>query len=213
MTTAKPISEKLAAPARHDAVAASGRQSLPVCDSEGRYAGMTRGGDTYMQEAISAADSPMALLRVFAESDTDSVALVDNNGVVVGVADRQQTLGMMSEATGAGAPGASIVVSMSSVNYEVGRIVNIIEQAGARVTSLLTTTSDDTTSLLIKIAQPDPYPVVEALERHGYDVGTFASGRPADADQDILRRNYDALMSYMGMGVRSRGNEKKAITL
>ncbi len=194
-------------------MAASGRENLAVIDDSGRYVGMVSNnggcasGATCADEAeyaepMRAADSPTTLLRLFAESGRDSVAVIDESWRLVGVADLRETLRMMAEVTGVNAPGATIRVTMRAVDYEIGRLASVVEMSGARITSIMTTSEADTITILIKIAQQDPYPVMETLDRHGYDATTYVGSYAIPQSQDLLRNNYDALMNYLHAGER-----------
>ncbi len=186
----------------------SGRESLPVRDAGGNYVGMLD-SDTYAEagekcaasaeraEPLRAADSPTNLLRIFSEQGRDTVAVVDNGGRLVGMADRGQTLRLMSSLTGADAPGATIAVRMRAVDYQVGRLATIVEMTGARILSLLSDADAEMATVYVKIAQQDPYPVIDSLERHGYETLTFTGSYSMAEEDDSLRRNYDSLMRYL----------------
>ncbi len=201
-------------------MADSGRDSIAVIDDAGKYVGMVsdNGGDaagtTCADEAeyaepMKSADAPTVLLRLFAESDRDSVAVIDDSCSLVGIADRRETLRMMAEAAGADSPGATVSVTMRAVDYEIGRLATVIEMSGAKIVSLLTTSEADRVSILIKIAQQDPYPVMETLDRHGYEAVTYVSSYSMPQSQDILRHNYDSLINYLQAGARQESDTKR----
>ena len=186
----------------------SGRESLPVADSDGNYVGMLD-ADTYAEagdtcamsaeraEPMHAADAPTSLLRIFAEQGRDSVAVVDNSGHMVGMADRGLTLRLMSSMTGADTPGATVAVRMRVTDYQVSNLATIVEMTGARVLSILSNADAEMATVYIKIAQQDPYPVIDALERHGYDTLTYTGSYSMPEEEDSLRRNYNSLMKYL----------------
>ncbi len=190
-------------------VAGSGRERLPVKDPDGRFVGMlstdSLGGDTCGQaaelaEPMIAADAPTTLLRLFAEQESDTVAVVDNKRKLLGIADRLLTLKAMALLTGAAAPGCTLAVETRRTDYEAGRIASIAEMSGACVVSLLTEGDGDRVRAYVKIAQENPYPVVEALERHGYAPAVLTASYDMPKEEDEMRRNYDALMDYLRIG-------------
>lgn len=208
MVEAEPVASAEPATSGLAKVRRSGRERLPVTDPAGRYVGMleadapakkdaTCADQAIAAEPMAAADAPAALLRLFSEQDTDTVAVVDAAGHTVGMADRMLTLRLLASTLGADAPGATIAVTMRLADYEMGRLASTIEMAGARLISLTSSTDADTATVYVKIAQPDPYPVIEALERHGYDAATYTGSYALPGSDDILRRNYDSLMDYL----------------
>lgn len=209
MVEAEPVSSAEPAAAGVAKVLRSGRDRLPVSDVGGRYVGMlsptadtgaaTCADEATMAEPAAASDAPQSLLRLFAEQDSDTVAVVDRGGNTVGVADRLLTLRLMATLVGADAPGATIAVTMRQADYEVGRLTSTVEMAGARILSLTSSSEDGTATAYVRIAQQDPFPVIESLERHGYDATAFTGGYSADAEDDILRRNYNSLMDYLNI--------------
>lgn len=208
MVEAEPVSAAEPALAGVAKVRRSGRERLAVSDTAGRYVGMleadapdradaTCADEATLAEPMTASDSPAALLRLFSEQDTDTVAVVDDAGHTVGMADRMLSLRLIADLLGANAQGATIAVTMRPADYEMGRLASTIEMAGARVLSLTASADANTATVYVKIAQPDPYPVIEALERHGYDAATYTGSYALPASDDILRRNYDSLMDYL----------------
>lgn len=202
ISSAEPLSSGLAK------LRKSGRGRLPVTDQAGRYVGMltpdarpatgaTCADVALPAEPAAATSAPTSLTRLFAEQDSDTVAVVDNDGRAVGVADRLLTLKLMSALLGADAPGATVAVSMSRADYEVGRLATTIELAGAKILSLTTSSDADAVTAYVKLAQQDPFPVIEALERHGYDAATYTGSYNLQGGDDVLRRNYDSLMDYL----------------
>lgn len=208
MVDAEPIGSAEPLAAGVAKIRRSGRSRLPVSDSDGRYVGMLAAG-AYAQleaacadeatpaEPVAAADSPTALLRLFAEQDADTVAVVDRGGQTVGVADRQLTLKLTASLLGADTPGATIAVAMRAADYEIGRLATTIEMAGARILSITSSADAYTATAYVRIAQPDPFPVIESLERHGYDATAYSGSYALSEGDDILRRNYDSLMDYL----------------
>lgn len=191
-----------------DKLRRSGRDRLPVSSADGRYVGMLEptpspdasspcADHAIPSEPAMSADAPASLLRLFAEQDSDTIAVVDATGHTLGVADRQLTLKLTAELVGADTAGATIAVGIRKADYEVGRIVSTIEMAGARVLSVTSSADSDTATLYVKIAQQDPFPVIEALERHGYDAATYTGSYSIPSADDVLRRNYDSLMDYL----------------
>lgn len=186
----------------------SGRDRLPIADSRGLYVGMLApcqpadapcANFALAAEPAAAQDAPSALLRLFAEQDTDTVAVVDATSHLIGVADRTLTLKLAAQLIGATMPGATIAITISRADYEIGRLAQTIELAGARILSITTSADGDPATVYVKLAQQDPYPVINALERHGYDADTYSASYALPPADDILRRNYDSLIDYLNI--------------
>ncbi len=187
-------------------LSASGRDMLPVVGPTGLYLGMLASGmaggsgdcadEAEPLEPYRAADTPATLIRLLSEQDTDTVAVTDNAGHLLGVADRQSTLRTFSHLIGSDEPGATIAVRMPNEDFEIGRLTQAAELAGGKVISVLTDRGAERTVAYVKLSQEDPYPVVESLERHGYTVAALTGTKVAD---DTASRNYAALMKYMSI--------------
>lgn len=187
-------------------LAASGRSMLPVVGPTGLYLGMLANGmaggsgdcaeEAKPLEPYRAADTPATLVRLLSEQDTDTVAVTDNAGHLLGVADRQRTLRNLSHLIGSDEPGATILVRMHNADFEIGRLTQVVELAGGKVVSVLTDRGAERTLVYVKLSQEDPYPVVESLERHGYAVAALTGTKAVD---DSAIRNYAALMKYMSI--------------
>lgn len=209
MSDLEPLDSSTDSVTGRETVSRSGRERLAVKDGSGRYIGMMEadslGGDTCGSaaeecEPMRASDTPAALLRLFAEQGSDTVAVVDDEGSLLGMADRLLTLRLMSTLTGADAPGATISVSMRQIDYEAGRLTSIVEMSGAKVVSLLTEADNESVTAYVKIAQENPYPAVESLERHGYAAASLTGSYRTSAEDDEVKRNYAALMEYLNIG-------------
>ncbi len=190
------------------AIAKAARESLPVIDEAGTYLGMLHlstttdsdlpcTADIEADEPLRANDSPASLLRLLSENEGDTTAVIDRTGHLEGSIDRKKGLKMLSHLVATDELGSTISIRMRPSDYEIGKLTTIIEQNGAKILSLLTDRAADNIQTLIKIAQPDPYPTIEALERYGYDVFAYTDNAQQDDDSDILRRNYDELMKYL----------------
>lgn len=187
----------------------SGRSSLPVVSADGRYVGMLSENDCWSAspsdlcadvcrrvEAMQADEPLTSLARLFAEQDTDTVAVMDRNGVVVGCADRQQTLKALSHMLATDEMGCNISVRVHTADFELTRIVSIVEQTGAKLLSVVTERSADFVVITIKTNQLDALPIIESLERFGYET-MFWDQKSQYIDS--LRRNYNELMKYLEM--------------
>ena len=89
---------------------------------------------------------------------------------------------------------------MRQIDYEAGRLTSIVEMSGAKVVSLLTEADNESVTAYVKIAQENPYPAVESLERHGYAAASLTGSYRTSAEDDEVKRNYAALMEYLNIG-------------
>ena len=71
-----------------------------------------------------------------------------------------------------------------------------MEQTGAKLLSMVTERSADFVVITIKTNQLDALPIIESLERFGYET-MFWDQKSQYIDS--LRRNYNELMKYLEM--------------
>lgn len=194
------------------AIAASKRIALPVVETDGSYVGMLTADDCAEEDeeltaadmslptpAYRATDTPLAMLRSLTERDSDTVPVVDIHDRLVGCIDRQDALGAISHLGAVDEPGSTVAVTMDNVNYEIAKLTLIAEQTGAKILNISTDRGAESTTVMLRLAQTDAGPVLNALERHGY-MTTALTDLPAEESKDMARRNYDALMRYLSIG-------------
>lgn len=188
---------------------------LPLV-SDGKFIGLVRetdlnaaqerGFDT-AAEALWQGASPSVLadrpitnaLEAMRQYNIYIVPVVDNENNYLGCIRAERIIHATAELLGSDVHGATIIVMLSTVDYSLTRIVNIIEENDAYILSLTTerNTASGIIGIHIKLNVDTAETVAAALERYGYEVITFSN--PADDERDTLRRNYDSLMRYLSV--------------
>lgn len=139
--------------------------------------------------------SVLDALGVMSKSRLDVLPVVDRNNKYLGSIGLSSMLKAMADMTGAMNVGKSIVVTVPLLDYCLSRIVNVVEDCGVKIVSILTSVSQTNVDILLKLSSDDTEAVVRSLERYGYDVLSY--GNMNDGSDDVLRRNYDCLMKYL----------------
>ena len=82
-------------------------------------------------------------------------------------------------------------------DYSMSEIARIVESENAKIISSYITEYEDSTRMDVTLVvnMSEISPVVKSLERYGYKVNTFFSGR--NMIDDFYRERYELLMNYM----------------
>ncbi|MCD6332141.1 MAG: CBS domain-containing protein [Bacteroidales bacterium] len=111
------------------------------------------------------------------------------------------TLPLLFEAfaklSGAGQPGALLVLSMSVHDYSLAEISRIVEENGAKILNLFISTSSDTMlmEVTLKINSSDLSSIIRSFERYDYQIK--ASFNEDDQVESMYRNRYEAFMRYL----------------
>ena len=94
-------------------------------------------------------------------------------------------------------PGGILVLSMTSRDYSLPQIAQLVEENDAKILSLFVHTDPDTTELelTIKLNNFDLSPIIRSLERFDYSIK--ASFRDDDNMEALYRDRYDEFMRYL----------------
>lgn len=139
-----------------------------------------------------------AIMEVMQTNSISLVPVVDNDGKYLGCVTIQKVIEAMSILIGANVNGSTIVVDVKTIDYSLTRIVNIVEENGAKIYSITTNseTQTDNIEVYLRLNVENNESIVVALERYGYQVRTLDAQIP---DDSILIRNYNSLMQYLNI--------------
>ncbi len=90
-------------------------------------------------------------------------------------------------------------IHLNSADFQLTRIVNVLEDNGARIRNInVVTHSDVDTDVTIYISAESSEVISKALDRYGYDASVVAPASSAD-NPTTIKRNYDALMKFLNV--------------
>ncbi len=188
-----------------------GASQLPVADAEGRVMGVCR----LEEVAAAAADLPVGMLvretppaigagvhlfeaaSVLMRSDVELLAVVDEDGLLVGVLTRKILLDHLIRILGIVRAGAVLEIEMEPRDYTMGRLVHAIEQSSVKVLSLSSDVSeygDGVARITVKLDSTDASRVRHLLEHYGYRVVASYSEQTSEDD---LRLRVEEFMRYL----------------
>lgn len=138
------------------------------------------------------------VLKLYAALKVSVIPVLDAKEHYCGVITPTQLLNYFSTLTAAQEPGSLIILELNQRDYSLSQIAQIAESNGAKVMSLFLTPREDSTELdvTLKINLQNALPVVQTLERFGYNVKASFS---QTNNQDNLQDRYDALMHYLNI--------------
>ncbi|MEX0594049.1 MAG: CBS domain-containing protein [Balneolaceae bacterium] len=138
-------------------------------------------------------------LRTLRQRELSLLPVMDAQHVYLGVVRLQTLLEEMPEWMNLDADGALVEVWVPAREYQLSRVVDIIEQERAKVLgfSIHTPTSEEEpVSILFKLDLLDASPVSQSLRRHGYEVRTESRGDLLELD---LSERADELMRFLNV--------------
>lgn len=157
--------------------------------------------------SVTLSEAPMLMpsrfvydaLRTLRQRELSLLPVMDARHVYLGVIRLQDLLEEMPEWMNLDAEGALIEVWVPAREYQLSRLIDIVEQEQANVLgfSIHTPVTDaEPVSILFKLDLVDASSVSQSLRRHGYDVRTESRG-------DLLEMDFsdraDELMHYLNV--------------
>jgi len=130
------------------------------------------------------------------EHDLSTVPVTDENGIYLGLIQRQDLFKWYARTLGTQLPGAILSLEIDQRDYALSQLIHAIEQNDARVHSVATEPVDKEagiTRVTIKLNTVDAVRVRHILEHNGYHV-TAAYGT---SDSDDLSERIQEFMHYL----------------
>ncbi len=96
-------------------------------------------------------------------------------------------------------PGGIVEIEVPSYDYSISEIARIIEDSDTKVLSFYVSQEelDETLKITIKLNREDITPVLRAFDRYDYTV--TASYSEHNTVDEIVKKNYDALIRYLSV--------------
>ncbi|MBE6340097.1 MAG: hypothetical protein J6Y72_05435 [Bacteroidales bacterium] len=90
-------------------------------------------------------------------------------------------------------------IHLNSADFQLTRIVNVLEDNGARIKNInVVTHSDVDTDITIYLSVESAEAISQALDRYGYEASVVAPASSPD-NPSTIKRNYDALMNFLNV--------------
>lgn len=153
-----------------------------------------------VEQSIPAEMPILEVVKNFESSDFDILPVYDLNNNWLGTLDRKSTQNHFINQFELKSPGAIIEIVTPENNYSLFEISRIIENEDTKITFMLSksTIIDQKPHLILslKVNKTQISRVVNALERHGYEVSSYFSTEQVD---NLEKDRYDLLMKYLSI--------------
>ncbi|MES2795673.1 MAG: CBS domain-containing protein [Bacteroidota bacterium] len=140
---------------------------------------------------------PFELIGIFQQSDTEIIAVVDNDFAFKGSIAKIDVLNSLSNQLAANELGAILEIKIKDLDYSLAEIARLVESNGTKVLSSLLNKSDSEERdniLTLKLNKQDISHTIATLERFGYEIlATFAS----EPIKSVEKERYDMLIKYL----------------
>jgi len=152
----------------------------------------------FIRKAVKGGEHFLSALKIAADNALSLVPVINDGMEWAGAIPAADLLKASSLFTGAGEPGAFIVMEMERKHYSFGEISRLVETNDAYITQLNTSLEAETGLLIvtIKINKVEVSDIVATFERYDYSVRYYIG---EEQYENELKYNYDHLMSYLKM--------------
>jgi CBS domain-containing protein len=154
------------------------------------------GTNHFSKAVVSTHHHVWDVLRVMAEYQTDTVAVVDAAGYYIGLIYQSQVVQYLGQSLTVSNPGSIVVLDTDWVGFSMQEVGGIVESNGVRLLGSMVTQQPGSERIYValKLNEGTVHSVVSALERYGYIVSyTY---QPEEQGSN-LRNNYEALMRFL----------------
>jgi acetoin utilization protein AcuB len=115
--------------------------------------------------------------RIMLDEKISALPVIEG-GRLVGIVTETDVVGLFVRVMGVGEPSSRLDVLLGDRPDGLGEVVRTIEDAGARISSIVTLTRADLREAVVRVATINPGPVIAALAARGFTVRD-SSRRPA----------------------------------
>ncbi len=137
------------------------------------------------------------VVGIVARNNLSLIPVVDSNSVYIGSIISSELLKKMDDLLCVETPGTILVIELSSVDYSLSEISQIVEYNDSKVLSLYIRQAPDSKKLLltIKVKSENIISVIESFNRYEYVIKEIYSNE--NHDKDIYEDRYNNLMRYL----------------
>lgn len=140
-----------------------------------------------------------SLFSVFAKSNNTIIPIIDEKQMYVGCVGTKDIVSYIYSLSGFNADGGLIYITVSQRDYSVTHIANIIEDSGAKILSLLSSTdTDGSIHVLLKTNAPYVERIMASLERYGYRATAYNYNLER-IDYSLIANNFGNLINYLNI--------------
>ena len=138
------------------------------------------------------------VVKVVNDQKLTIIPVLDSQEQYVGSITIAQLMEIIADMPVANNPGGVIVIEMNINDYSLEMIARTIEENNTKILGTFVTSHPESTKmeLTIKVNKTDITSVINALQRHGFNI-TFFEDR-GDAEDD-LRDRFDSFMNYLNI--------------
>lgn len=138
------------------------------------------------------------VLQIMGKLNLSLVPVLSDHNKYLGSITFQKLLQFFTKTLSIDNPGGVIVLEMSSNDYSMTEIANIVESSDAKVLSSFVVSHSDSTRLevVVKVNRIDLGNILQTFDRFGYFVKASFGDQE---DQEDLKERYDSLMNYLNI--------------
>jgi len=138
------------------------------------------------------------ILKLTEGNKLSLVPVVDGKGLYIGCISIGNILSFFAKSMSVNSPGGVIVLEVSSNDYSLTEIANIVESNDAKVLSTYVVSETNSTKLdvIIKVSKLDLGSLLQTFERYGYKINASYG---EEFDYDNIKDNYDSLINYLNV--------------
>ncbi len=125
------------------------------------------------------------------------IPVLSENKEYMGLITQTELLKNFSNIIAAQTPGGIIEIEMPSYDYSISEIAQIIEDTDTKVLSFYVNQDENSgvLKITIKFNREDISPILRAFDRYDYTV--TASFSESNSIDEVVKKNYDALIRYL----------------
>ncbi len=125
------------------------------------------------------------------------IPVLTENKEYMGLITQTELLKNFSNIIAAQTPGGIIEIEIPSYDYSISEIAQIIEDTDTKVLSFYVNQDENSgvLKITIKFNREDISPVLRAFDRYDYNV--TASFSESNSIDEVVKKNYDALIRYL----------------
>ncbi len=125
------------------------------------------------------------------------VPVLSDNMEYMGLITQTDLLKVFAELIAAHTPGGIIEIEIPATDYSISEIAQIVEDTDTKVLSFYVNQDEDSgvLKITIKLNREDITPVLRAFDRYDYTV--TASYSESSTIDEVVKKNYDALIRYL----------------
>ena len=138
------------------------------------------------------------VLGKFSEWHLTAIPVVDQEEKYIGVLLQDEIVDFYNKSFAFSNPGSIIVLEMDEVAYSLSKLVQIIENEGAKILGIFVSKGESEHQLIltIKLSSLEVLTLKNHLERHNYKIKAIYSEQEY---METLNERYNALMHYLNL--------------